>query len=297
MFYADIPEVLYHYCSISSFFSIIKSKSLWLCNAFNMNDRYDSTYLESIVSRWLREMANKESNREKKIFYNACNKVLLNYTIERPIPYIACFSTEGDLLSQWVAYANQGTGVSIGFNTEMLLQYSVDNPTGFLISFDNDINSTLLINLEYHITEIKKMLEKLFNYCYSQYIANKEDIDILSKMAILFCGYIFRISALYKNKAFRAEHEWRCISYCASYYSNSLNFGKMSRNIEFECINGHIKSHISLDLREYWNDGLIKHVILGPQSNENEFDFKFFLSNNFSDEIEIRNSKIPYIHK
>ena len=49
---------------------------------------------------------------------------MLRYDVIRS-SYITCFSRNGDLLSQWRAYGDDGRGVSIGFNSKLL--YKVDS--------------------------------------------------------------------------------------------------------------------------------------------------------------------------
>lgn len=81
-----------------------------------------------------------------------CYLTLTKDYTERPVPFVASFSDDGDLLYQWIAYANKGAGVSIGLSTEKLLEYSVDDPTNFLFSFNEIKNDDiLLINVEYNI--------------------------------------------------------------------------------------------------------------------------------------------------
>lgn len=295
MFYENIPEILYHYCSIPTFFSIVNSKSLWLCNGLNMNDKYDSRYFQIVASEWLQKIGNQTDDADEKLFCEMCYTILLNCSIERPVPFIASFSDNRDLLGQWIAYANKGTGVCIGFETEKLLEYSVDNPASFLFPFNEIKNEDiLLINVEYRKEEIENTIERLFSMFYEIYRQSKEKANSLQEVAILFSGSIFRDSALYKHVGFQEEHEWRLISHCASYFSDSIQINPGLNNIEFSCINENIKSHITLDLRKNWNNGLIQSVVLGPQFSGNEYDFEFFVNQNFTNEIIIQQSKIPY---
>jgi len=296
MFYENIPEILYHYCSIPSFFSIIRNKSLWMCNGLNMNDKYDSRYSELVAYDWLEAVGQKTNDIEKKKFCCMCNEILLNYHIERPVPYITSFSDNGDLLSQWRAYASQGTGVCIGFESIKLFEYSVDNPDSFLFPF-NDVNKDdiILINVEYSKERIENTIEKLFDMFFNIYLESEKNTTTLEEIAILFCGSIYRDSALYKHSGFQEEREWRFISHRISHFSNTQIAANTDTNIEFECINGNIKSHLTLDLQKNWNDGLIRNIILGPKFNGNEFDFRFFIAQNFSYEIDIKKSTIPYI--
>ena len=45
--------------------------------------------------------------------------------------FIACFSEEADLLSQWRGYAQDGTGVFIGFSKKVLSTLEVEHYTAF----------------------------------------------------------------------------------------------------------------------------------------------------------------------
>lgn len=295
MFYENIPDILYHYCSVSTFFSIVNSKSLWLCNGLNMNDKYDSRYFEIVASEWLQKTGNQTNDVDEKLFCEMCYATLLECPIERPVPFISSFSDNGDLLGQWIAYANKGTGVCIGFETAKLLEYSVDNPTSFLYPFNEIKNDDiLLINVEYNKEEIENTIERLFSMFYEIYLQNKEKANSLHEIAILFSGSVFRDSALYKHGGFQEEHEWRLISHCASYFSGSKQIKPGLNNIEFACINENIKSHVTLDLRKNWNDGLIQNIVLGPRFSGNEYDFEFFVNQNFINEIIVQQSKIPY---
>ena len=295
MFYKNIPDTLYHYCSIPTFFSIVNSKSLWLCNGLNMNDEYDSRYFEIVASEWLQKIGSQADNADEKSFCEMCYATLLECPIERPVPFISSFSDNGDLLGQWIAYANKGTGVCIGFETAKLLEYSVDNPASFLYPFNEIKNDDiLLINVEYNKEEIESTIERLFSMFYEIYLKSKEKANSLHEIAVLFSGSVFRDSALYKHDGFREEHEWRLISHCASYFSGSKQIKPGLNNIEFACINENIKSHVTLDLRKNWNDGLIRNIVLGPRFSGNEYDFEFFVNQNFINEIIIQQSKIPY---
>lgn len=104
---SDMPEVIYHYCNLNVFNEIIKSKKIRLSDSEKTNDSLENVYLYKV----LEEIIEKE------------NDIYKNYLEPIDIPfhsYITCFSTNGDLLSQWRAYAEDGMGISIGFNMEYL---------------------------------------------------------------------------------------------------------------------------------------------------------------------------------
>ena len=72
------------------------------------------------------------------------------------------------------------------------------------------------------------------------------------------------------------------------------HFNKYNKETLLNYINENIKSHVTLDLRKNWNDGLIQSIVLGPKFSGNEYDFEFFVDQNFANEIIIQQSKIPY---
>ena len=109
----EVPKTLYHYCDVSAFYGILKSKEIWLSSAYFTNDYSEQKLLIDKAVERLQATTN-DDDRE----YNDCLVVFLrNFTIP---PYIACFSSESDLLSQWRAYCGDGKGFAIGFSVEAL---------------------------------------------------------------------------------------------------------------------------------------------------------------------------------
>lgn len=116
----------HHYTSIDTFISILESTNIWAANLRNMNDPNEGAFG---LDR-LRNLIQKQ--------YDTC---LSNST-----PDLDCFSVsfslEDDVLSQWQAYANDGTGVSIGFDLDMLDQFIT--PTIDTVPFTSQI-----VNVKY----------------------------------------------------------------------------------------------------------------------------------------------------
>ena len=110
-----IPDTVYHYCSIETFFSIITTKKLWLTYSNNTNDYLENRWIDTSINDYVFQNIN-DKNRE--LF----QKTLQNYQINKVPPFICCFSEDGDMLSQWRAYANNGLGVSIGFNVKYFME-------------------------------------------------------------------------------------------------------------------------------------------------------------------------------
>ena len=132
----------YHYCSLDIFLNILKNKQIYLSDPLKMNDKLEIRwYLDK-----LNEDGHKEDNTDSVFermrirsglefsFDDLLNS--LNSKGQRSI-YISCFSQNRDLLSQWRAYANDGKGVSIGFDLNKFL--IADNFWIEEINYANDL--------------------------------------------------------------------------------------------------------------------------------------------------------------
>jgi len=119
----NTPNIIYHYCSLESFMSIIKNNTIRLTNISKSNDSSEICYcfdfFQNILKKAIKDFTRLHtSDEELKSYFNGIN---INNLISRAIfndsliYYVACFSSEANLLSQWRGYADDGNGVAIGF--------------------------------------------------------------------------------------------------------------------------------------------------------------------------------------
>ena len=167
-------KIIYHYCSVDTFLSIIKNQELWVSDIFKMNDSSEEKCLEDLLRFYLKrihgellkdkkfkEYLDKKGKNDKKStkkerenteklkkelfkeYYNKIFSVPIKKNIDNYIKinkfltindllkekskkikrYICCFSGDGDLLSQWRAYADDGKGISIGFKKSKIKDF------------------------------------------------------------------------------------------------------------------------------------------------------------------------------
>jgi hypothetical protein len=191
------PKSIYHYCGVSGFRGILESKSLWLSDAYLLND-----YMEH---RWVldRVVANLKQLRAQDELRSACDALLeaMSTPAVRPIhPYVCCFSLEPDLLSQWRAYSDDGAGFAIGFSTiaiekrcaEIARQCSLGlslKPVEYETAKQDEFTSNVLAN-------------------YLSFFPKESSEDIWP-LAIKAYGELWTIAALCKNDRFCEENECR----------------------------------------------------------------------------------------
>jgi len=195
------PPVVYHYCSISGFHGILKNRSFWLSQLSSMNDYMEHTWLKHLA---VNEIAQRhapiaslimpaEKVKEAK-FYSALRGQLA--TVQYVDPYCTCFSEDGDVLSQWRGYADDGKGFAIGFSTAQM-KMPVGNGTTY---FDK---------VEYEEDTHKRLINERLDYYWK--IAMAESSDDFGEMAADFHRDIMTPAALCKNPSFKEEQEWRLV--------------------------------------------------------------------------------------
>lgn len=106
----ELPEVIYHYCPLSSFMGIIQSGEIWLSHQASMNDLTEARWFYHILT----EEANKRISEQNK---ECIQSFLHNFELNIRDYFIASFSKSPDVLSQWAMYADNGRGAAIGFHT------------------------------------------------------------------------------------------------------------------------------------------------------------------------------------
>lgn len=109
-------DVIYHYCRAASFLAICNSKKMRFSDLFSMNDFMEMHWGYSIWEDAASELLD-EVGRE---FLDEIGKIISVSGI-RGLLVAACFSLDGDVLSQWRACADDGQGYAIGFDAEAMM--------------------------------------------------------------------------------------------------------------------------------------------------------------------------------
>lgn len=113
----SMNKVVYHYCSVDTFFNIIKNSSMWLSDISKSNDYQECVRCREFVNKGMEEYLRDDVEALKAwgIWYE--NGVHSNFLMKT---FCVCFSESKDKLSQWRGYAQDGKGIAIGFDKEVL---------------------------------------------------------------------------------------------------------------------------------------------------------------------------------
>lgn len=246
-------EILYHYCSIESFYGIITSKKIWLSAASQSNDSKELSYLDELLTIARNEFDGNIDIAARSADICECSKWL---------PFIFCLSEHDDLLSQWRGYGANGTGFSIGFNLcaiEALLKNINNSSSRPLLNFESVI---------YNCNDQKEIVTK----CLRE-----------NKLEELIYGFYPR----FKNDSFHEEKEWRLISGLSMGGTGFRSFD----SIKFRMSNSQMLMHLEIPIEQYF-PSLIKEIIIGPKSKIERSTLHFFLRNHGLAGVQIRESKV-----
>lgn len=268
-------NIIYHYCSVESFHAIIQNKTLWLSSVYNLNDYKEIHWIKDKIFMKIKTSINKDNFQKYKSFEELYSKQL-------PKVYIASFSEGSDLLSQWRAYANDGYGVAIGFNSDYFKENNMIK------------TSKVLYNESYQEEQIDLILKPLDDLDYN--------IDINSLKFEQVCKNIIieinNLSAKSKNELFEEEQEVRLIhnpKIIDDRENKEFIFKDNLSEMKFRSVCGNIIPYFELKFeKEIKDTPAILEIIKGPKNKFIDKEVKIFLSLNGFYTVDIKNSKSSY---
>ncbi|HCR4061250.1 DUF2971 domain-containing protein [Proteus mirabilis] len=273
-------SVIYHYCDLNALLSIINNKKLWVSSAGNLNDYTEINYVRNIFVDSLNSKRNPSSD-------NVINEFITCFQGTFPHPYICSFSKNKDLLSQWRAYAGDGCGVSIGFNTEAF-GFSDTAP---ILSMSN-VHSIGINEVFYDDVEvICEFADRMSEAVTALSIHNESD---------RWLGYNqiaseVRTKCLFtKNKFFEEEQEVRIVHlpFVTGNDRGEFNVLHSISDLKQRVTGNKITSYFEYDFSS--KDNLIFDVVLGPKCEINEYEIEMLLASNGYLNIPVSRSGASY---
>lgn len=200
------PEVtLYHYASPEAFESIIRNRAIWFTNAAYMNDQGELSYPVALAREIIRHYFERATDTGLRRFLFLVARSLESHEVFKSW-YVASFSTEGDLLSQWRAYCPRG-GYSIGMSSGTLFDKMPERIKARIgpVVYDRDqqtarIKAVVEAQIKNWQTK-RKEHEKLSQDDYDRAVSNAIGFPLTYE-------FVF-----FKSSAFAEEREWRMVQY------------------------------------------------------------------------------------
>lgn len=275
-------DLIYHYCSAETFNAICINKSIRLCDIFSMNDfmemHWGYSIWEKVANNLMEEFGYEFVENIDEIIHISGMKCLV---------LASCFSLDGDVLSQWRAYSNDGNGYCIGFNAKDLLNLNIK---ALKVEYNEQKQVKELTNVIKALHEVEQ---------------NLPDQEQFGERFFSACSNIAFDLAAFKNPAFSEEKEVRLIHLLNFEESNNFlklvdvggsSFGKDAKpaEVKFLMSQNMPKTYIDINFTNENKLNPIKKVIIGPKNPVLNSAIAVYLETLNIGNVEIERSKSSY---
>lgn len=274
-------ELIYHYCTKEAFESIMKSSGIWLSASDFMTDEMERQWGYSIFIEVAKRL---ERETNSKFISSISGPIAAG--IKYSMLMIACFSLDGDKLSQWGEYADGGQGFAIGIAARQL-----KIPAKQLrVLYEKDTQIEELIGNLRHVFATEK--GKGFTY-------DEKFQEHMFHIGLDLCAY--------KQLSFQEEKEIR-LTHCCVVVSDGdsqkiIPAGALNEKgkrineplpTQYRISNGKTIPYVVVDYSNKGTVAPVKEVTLGPRNPSNEPTVEAFLKASGLSNVKVSRSKLTY---
>ncbi|EKN5221067.1 DUF2971 domain-containing protein [Escherichia coli] len=270
-------DLAYRYANAESFFKMIESQELWFTDLRNMNDwdEYSAGF------RIAHDLIMSEFPDYASVLENISREKMRDYFMM----LICSFSHDGDCLSMWRGYGDNGRGAAVGYSTidiqngHLAQRYlKKQSPIQGKVMFQPIIYS----EEEYKIL-IRYYIKKIFTI--PDNLPQSEKETFLNVQSRMFGHLLMRLFTCYKNDFFKDEREVRgFIEISDTVDPYDIN----KRNTDFGEASYHKISS------SFCGEPSIREVVLGPLYEKSDEDVRSKLDAVGLMDVKIRRSRGTY---
>ncbi len=274
-------ELLYHYTSLSGGIGIVESKSIYATNTSYLSDTSEVTYALGLLRERLQGFLYKKPDAKEWI--DQFSRWLMHPPFTFQHQFIACFTSNGDLLSQWRGYCPPNQGVSLGFNAGRICDSA--ERQSFAVC-------KCLYDREQHENIIETVLKSIDDAASRPDAKNSEAhhtecfFNLFNERADSLADICISI----KNPAFVEEAEWRLVS-------PRYKFPEIRENIQFRAGKTSLIPYIPFSLPITPGGCLdMRHSIIGPTSNAlSHRSFQLMLAKHYVGSPDVLQPRTPSV--
>lgn len=258
---------LFHYTrTIDGFIGIITSRSLWASDMLSLNDAAEASYPFKIIT----EVLNAQNSGVLEELRRRFQTQLTEYLFSLYIPFVACFSEDGDLLSQWKGYGNGGEGFALGVRFSWLLSLAASGFRLQKVIYDVDQQRDLVLML---LTNVSSLLAE-------RQFSDQEQRAVWQHAAASLAPWV----VMFKDPVFREEREWRLV-----------NVAPIPPPYFFRRSGHRIVPYVTIPIAD---TGAVTRVIRGPyfSGTETRGAYIMMVSHGFVSGVTFQDSTIPIRH-
>lgn len=248
------PAVLYHYTDEVGLAGIIESGKLWFSDIFALNDPSELRHGLRIAIDLLKSRATRE-RPEIATFASMFERFDLDAGIEAAGHFfICCFSADGDDLGQWRAYANNGQGFILGFDTKIIEDLFTKwrgKPVKQHSTFHVTYSDTELMRIQ---TELLDLVDPLISLRVRGDPLHAYMMDLL----VYHSMEVIRGVMFFKHEAYQNEKEYR--------FQQLFRRDKPAPHVKYRRRGMSLVRYREFDWRKFAAHAL-KKIIVGPAAD------------------------------
>lgn len=297
----ECPEILYHYCSLSTLSKIIGEFNKQADNLSHANDKstetgakeddYGRNIQSSVQMTSFHHLNDPMESIMIKSLFSGKSEDYFSYILSKTKTFVFCLSAEEDNLTMWRAYGDDGHGVCIGFNTKKMkdliknIRADISDPNSICI----ELGKVGYVHDDSDLNRLEK--EKLL-VCRD--VSSGVDASSLSKQALLEravnCWMV-------KSKDYEVEDEWRLV---VSLWNDYFNGDFLERNgkagyfkyldLRYRFFNREMTERLFLRL----DNNCISSIILGPKCQAKKSEVERYLKIYRYPKCIVKNSEKVY---
>jgi hypothetical protein len=286
----DTEGTMYHYCSAQTFLSIIQNRTIRLSDINLLNDAEEGRWGYRIFIEAVNQLLKREGRYDASPdipteFFDKIDAQWSSADVNVS-SFIACFSTDGDSLSQWRAYADDGRGFAIGFKAREVRRLPIQ-----LLD--------VLYDREKQVEEMADCLGATF----LEFQDRGSDLD--DPWFFQRSAEIAASSVALKNPAWRDEKEVRCHHLVRSVTDAEgwqlVDDGGFSDDVDvpgqpihFQARNGTIVPFLDMPFEVSKEHQPIQEVVLGPRCPNDLAAIRFVLGNSGYGSVPLKSAGNAY---
>lgn len=268
-------SVLYYYCKMDTFKSMLRTKTLWLTDLTRSNDAEEVK--RAYYNLWERIRTRLEAtDLDKALLASQFEMLDSAFEVQSSvdIPFGCCFCSENDLVQQWREYGGGGSGVSVGFDLDAIPGLSLQHPI-------TSADITRAIGYEKVIYDSEQLEVDLAKICYEAMckFGNRAWLMAILPTFKHYAGFI-------KNPTFKDEKETRIVFYPDNGFINSVDgLSELETDVvPHYCLSWHNKGESAL-----------RSVTIGYENGASEKDIaELLIQAGLTDDIHISRSECSY---
>jgi hypothetical protein len=283
------PRMIYHYTNDAGLKGIIENGSLWFSDIFDQNDPPELRHGLSMAIDILKARETP-ARPEIKIFASQFERFNLDDGIKQAAHFFICsFSADSDDLGQWRAYADNGRGYALGFDTAELEAGFCWTKRGRPIAQHSTFHVTYS---DRELSELQTKLTNLIDPLISLPRRIRFTSDALRKymgnLLVLHSMNVIRGIMFFKHEAYRPEAEYR--------FQQLFRYDRPAPDVKYRHRSYSLVRYREFDWRKLAR-GSLKRIVIGPAADgaKAEKFAKDCLSAYYpKGVVKIEQSKIPY---